>query len=166
MIRARKSQLIPVIPRAPACPVHRHLHRHCERQRSNPLSVPRIRRMDCFVASAPRNDVATKTNLRILAARNARAMRYPYRLRKAEGAGKAGAKIAPIALRVNEKTRKLQSPQVRLLQSAFPARLVLTVSFALSLVSRAFLPPSPADHPANLMPASGHPDHATSPSAI
>src|SRR4029077_16981844 len=43
--------------------------------------------------------------------------------------------------------------------------MVLTVSFALSLVSRAFLPPSPADDPASLISASGYQDHATLPSA-
>jgi hypothetical protein len=44
--------------------------------------------------------------------------------------------------------------------------MVLTVSFALSLVSRAFLPPSQRDakHHRQLMPASGHQDHTTSPS--
>jgi hypothetical protein len=44
--------------------------------------------------------------------------------------------------------------------------MVLTVSFALSLVSRAFLPPSQRDakHHRQLMPASGHQDHTISPS--
>jgi len=46
--------------------------------------------------------------------------------------------------------------------------MVLTVSFALSLVSRAFLPPSPAQCEsivADLISTSGYQDHATSPSA-
>src|ERR1700745_100769 len=51
-------------------------------------------------------------------------------------------------------------------QSGIPCTMVLTVSFVLSLVSRALLPPSSADHPTDLMPASGHQDHTTSPSAI
>ena len=52
---------------------------------------------------------------------------------------------------------------------AFPARLVLTVSFVLSLVSRAFLPPSPVQHASvvtGLISASGYQDHTTSPSAF
>jgi hypothetical protein len=51
---------------------------------------------------------------------------------------------------------------------AFPARMVLTVSFVLSPVNRAFLPPSLAKADiafANLTPASGCQDHTTSPSA-
>src|SRR5581483_11236123 len=45
--------------------------------------------------------------------------------------------------------------------------MVLTVSFVLSLVSRAFLSPSPrnAKHCRELMPASRHQDHTLSPSA-
>src|SRR5690242_16877858 len=50
---------------------------------------------------------------------------------------------------------------------AFPARMVLTVSFALSLVNRAFLPPSPLEiiFSTGLTPASRRQDHTTSPSA-
>jgi len=47
-------------------------------------------------------------------------------------------------------------------------RLVLTVSFVVSLVNRAFLPPSPAEREsilAGLTPASGCQDATTSPSA-
>src|ERR1700722_5024450 len=46
--------------------------------------------------------------------------------------------------------------------------MVLTAYFVLSLVSRAFLPPSPAQCAsivANLISASGYQDHTTSPSA-
>jgi len=49
-----------------------------------------------------------------------------------------------------------------------PRAMVLTVSFALSLVNRALLPPSPAQRVsvvAVLIPASGDQDHTTSPSA-
>jgi hypothetical protein len=49
-----------------------------------------------------------------------------------------------------------------------PCAMVLTVSFVLSLVSRALLPPSSArceSIVANLTPASGRQDHTTSPSA-
>ena len=50
---------------------------------------------------------------------------------------------------------------------AFPARMVLTVSFVLSSVSRAFLPPSPLEIicSTSLISASGYQDHTTSPSA-
>jgi hypothetical protein len=46
--------------------------------------------------------------------------------------------------------------------------MVLTVSFVISLVSRAFLPPSQrdAEHHRQLTPASGRQDHTTSPSAF
>jgi hypothetical protein len=43
--------------------------------------------------------------------------------------------------------------------------MVLTVSFVLSPVTGLFLPLSFVDRLTNLMPASGHQDHTTSPSA-
>src|SRR5215471_13928671 len=46
-----------------------------------------------------------------------------------------------------------------------PRAMVLTVSFALSLVSRAFLPPSPARSSTSLISASGYQDHTTLPYA-
>jgi len=52
--------------------------------------------------------------------------------------------------------------------SGIPCAMVLTVSFVLSPVSRAFLPPSAAQRVgvvAVLTPASGCQDHTTSPSA-
>jgi hypothetical protein len=49
---------------------------------------------------------------------------------------------------------------------AFPARMVLTVSFVLSLVSRACCHHHLQDHhPTGLISASGYQDHTTSPSA-
>ena len=54
-----------------------------------------------------------------------------------------GAPCAPAASRAKQKARKLVTAGRRK-HPAFPARMVLTVSSALSLVNRAFLPPSPA----------------------
>ena len=78
-----------------------------------------------------------------------------------------GAPCAPAASRAKQKARKLVTAGRRK-HPAFPARMVLTVSSALSLVNRAFLPPSPArcvSIVANLTPASGRRDHTASPSA-
>ncbi len=53
-------------------------------------------------------------------------------------------------------------------RSGTPCAMVLTVSFVISLVSRAFLPPSPVQRVSvvtELTPASGRQDHTTSPSA-
>ncbi len=81
-----------------------------------------------------------------------------------EGAGKAGCRLAP-AVRAQKRTRC--GPQGSRDIPAFPARMVLTVSFVISPVRRALLPPSPrgsndASHPVgvrssprNLTPASG-----------
>src|ERR1700737_5389243 len=48
---------------------------------------------------------------------------------------------------------------------SFPCAMVLTACFVLSPGDRAFLPPSFAENPANLTPASGRQDHTTSPYA-
>ena len=53
-------------------------------------------------------------------------------------------------------------------RSGIPCAMVLTVSFVISLVNRAFLPPSAAQCVSivvTLTPASGRQDHTTSPSA-
>jgi hypothetical protein len=54
----------------------------------------------------------------------------------------------------NKESTRAKSPQVRRRHPAFPARLVLTVSSTLSLVNRAFLPPSPARSSARRLDAS------------
>jgi hypothetical protein len=82
-----------------------------------------------------------------------------------EGAGNAGRLGAPAALRVNKKTRKQRhhrftGPRRHSLRNGFNGFLR-----ALS-GDRAFLPPSPADHPADLTPASRRQDHTTSPSTV
>ncbi len=58
-----------------------------------------------------------------------------------EGAGKAGCPLHPWPACSKKSTR--QQPQVHRNQPAFPARMVLTVSFALSSATSSFLPPSP-----------------------
>ena len=86
---------------------------------------------------------------------------------QSEGAGNAGRPMRPIAacaMIVGECTR---AGQVTPVSPGIPRAMVLTVSFVLSLVSRALLPPSPAQRAsvvAVLIPASGDQDHTTSPS--
>ena len=53
---------------------------------------------------------------------------------KTEGAGKAGCRYAPAASCAKRKSTRAKSPQVRSGNPAFPARMVLTVSFVLSPV--------------------------------
>jgi len=65
------------------------------------------------------------------------------------------------------RAHELKSLRSHRFHPAFPARMVLTVSFALSPVNRAFLPPSSPRSLLlkNLTPASRRQDHTTSPSA-
>src|ERR1700730_7862506 len=81
-----------------------------------------------------------------------------------EGAGNAGATIAPAALCANEKSTQAKSPQVRRNNPTFPARRFYGFLRALP-GDRALLPPSFADRSTTLAPASGRQDHTTSPSA-
>jgi hypothetical protein len=77
-----------------------------------------------------------------------------------------GARIAPAASRAIEKKHASVVTTVTPESPGIPRATVLTVSFVLSPVSRAFLPPSPTDHhPISLISASGYQDHTTSPSA-
>src|SRR5215468_4538007 len=83
-----------------------------------------------------------------------------------EGAGKAGRRLAPM-VRVQQKKHAAE-PQVQPKSSGLPCAMVLRLIRDL-LGERAFLPPSPARCGsifADLAPASGRQDHATSPSAI
>ena len=81
-----------------------------------------------------------QTHRRILAARLARVLLLA-RPRKDEGAGKAGRRRAPASPCATEMHTgwTTGSPD----RPAFPARMVLTVSFVLSPGSDALLPPSP-----------------------
>src|SRR6516164_8184807 len=80
-----------------------------------------------------------------------------------EGAGNAGCSAAPAASRAKRRSTRAKSPQVGRNDPAFPARW-FTVFFALSSVSRAFLPPSSArcaSIVAYLASASGCRDHTS-----
>jgi len=77
-----------------------------------------------------------------------------------------GAQAAPAASRAKGKSTQAKSPQVRR-SSRHSLRNGFTAYSALSLVSRALLPPSPArSSHAGLISASGYQDHAASPYAI
>ena len=79
-----------------------------------------------------------------------------------------GAFCAPIASHALEKSIRVSTPQVHRIDPAFPARMVLTVSFVVS-PETGFVA-SVAGHDAQassacLIPASGYQDATTSPSA-
>jgi hypothetical protein len=68
---------------------------------------------------------------------------HPRCKRRAQGM--PGARIAPAALRAKVKKHASIVTTGSPKHSGIPCTMVLTVSFALSLVNRAFLPPSPAE---------------------
>ena len=90
-----------------------------------------------------------------------------------EGAGKAGCPLHPWPACNKKSTR--QQPQVHRNQPAFPARMVLTVSFALSSATNSFchrrqriktcLSPVGPTHLRRLSISNGCQDHTTSPYA-
>ena len=83
------------------------------------------------------------------------------------GRGECRVASAPAASRGKNKNTRVSHHGRAGFTRHSRTRMVLTVSFALSLVSRALLSPSPrnAKHCRELTPASGHQDHTTSPSA-
>src|SRR6516165_2170668 len=85
--------------------------------------------------------------------------------RKIKGRRECRASHAPAASHAKGKSVRALVTAGPPKRSGIPRAIVLTAYSALSLVSRAFLPPSPADHPASLISASGYQDHATSPFA-
>jgi hypothetical protein len=111
--------------------------RHCERSEAIQLSFLFARRkLDCFVAL-----LLAMTSNRIPAARSARVVHF---VPPNKGRGECRAPNAPIASRVKFKvTHELVTtgpPET----PGIPARNGVTVCFALSPVSPALLPPSPA----------------------
>jgi hypothetical protein len=105
-----------------------------------------------------------RAQLRDLAARFARGLACSFRPLQSEGAGNAGRPMRPIAACAEIVVESTRVCQVTPESPGIPRAMVLR------LISRsprrpAFLPPSLADVAANLMPASGHQDHTTSPSA-
>ena len=109
------------------------------------------------------------TRVRVAAAGQARVLPKAARSLELKGRRECRALDAPAALRAKVRVARTQVVTVTPETPGIPRAMVLTVSFALSLVSRAFLPPSPARCQsicAGLTPASGRQDHTTSPSAI
>jgi hypothetical protein len=89
-------------------------------------------------------------------------------LGKSEGAGNAGRSLRPQPRVRKIKSTPSKSTTVTPVSPGIPRAMVLTGSFVVSSVNRAFLPPSPrnAKHCRELIPASGYQDAKTSPSAI
>src|SRR5437764_7839169 len=92
--------------------------------------------MDCFVASAPRND-GVQMRLRLLAARIAPELCENVVPRKRRAQGKPGARCTRGLVRKVIKVTHT-SIQVQRRQSGFPRAMVLTVSSALSPVTGLF----------------------------
>jgi len=117
----------------------------------------------------PRRVSAASRRVRPSFARNSAAPRNE------EGAGKAGHRLAPM-VRVQQKSTR-QNHRLSREYPAFPARMVLTVSFVLSPATSSFLSPSPrglscasdtgwAEYASTWLSISnGCQDHTTSPSA-
>jgi hypothetical protein len=83
---------------------------------------------------------------------------------RSEGAGNAGRPMRPIAACAMSVIERTRVSQVTPESPGIPRAMVYGLYRALP-GDRAFLPPSPALLSANLMPASGHQDHTSSPSA-
>jgi hypothetical protein len=138
-------------------------HRHCERKRSNPWRREcSKRRVDCFVARAPRNDGWTR--LRDLAEWFFREVFIYSRPLRIEGAGNAGRPMRPAVSCARWGRKRTRAYRSHRNHPAFPTQW-FTDYTALSPVLRAFWPPSPALLLADLTPASGYQDHTSSPSA-
>src|ERR1700694_4817758 len=105
--------------------------------------------MDCFVASAPRNDVVSSASsfkermcIRILAARFARALRRLSPPQKQRAQGRPGARCTRgLVCNVHEEMRT-RAYRFSGEHPAFPAQWFYGLLRAL-LGERAFLPPSP-----------------------
>jgi hypothetical protein len=130
----------------------------------------RKERMDCFVTFAPLrkrfafvagNDGGT--HLRILAARYTRGFSKSLSLRKQRAQGKPSVRCT--------RSRACSVVNTRVSHHEFTGNIRLSPRngfngfFRALPGDRALLPPSSADHSANLTPASGCQDHTTSPSA-
>jgi hypothetical protein len=126
--------------------------RHCKRKRSNP--GPQGGRLDCFVASAPRND--GETHILVLAAHCARVLqiRSPPEVR---GRRECRVSDAPVAAKNAVVFHRFTGLNRHSLRNGF------TVSFVLSPVTGLFCHRRLAKIPRDLTPASGRQDHTTSP---
>ena len=137
--------------------------RHCEEQGDEAIHFAVQRKMDCFVARAPRNDGCASN--RLLAARCARVVRQ---LCPSKDRGRRESRVlaAPAASRAEKKHTSVVatgSPK----HSGLPCARVYGIFRAL-LGDRALLPPSLRRNrsPRNLTPASGRQDHTALPSAL
>jgi hypothetical protein len=104
-----------------------------------------------------------QTHLRIPAARRARSFAGNSRSLQTEGAGNAGRLVRPQATCARVEVEGTRVSQVTPKTPGIPRAMVYDLFRALP-GDRALLPPSPADHSANLTPASRRQDHTTSPS--
>jgi hypothetical protein len=118
--------------------------------------------MDCFVASAPRNDV--KAHLHDLAARARVLLGMSCPLKHQRAQGMPGARCARSLACKNKKAYE-RSHHGHTGYTPHSPRNGFNGFLRALPGDRAWLPPSLADHSANLMPASGHQNHTTSPSA-
>jgi hypothetical protein len=134
-------------------------NRRCERKRSNPLSR-KLRKMDCFVARAPRND---ETQFRDLAACfRARCSYFPPS--SIRGRGEAGRPMRPIAACANVVVESTRVSQVTPESPGTPHAVVYAYTCS-PRRSGLGLSPSLALLLANLTPALRRQDHTISPSA-
>src|ERR1700685_669975 len=117
--------------------------------------------MDCFVASAPRNDV--DAHLRDLAACVLREVSLYFPPFSIKGAGNAGRSMRPIATCATGSGRTHTCCQVTPDSPGIPHAMVYGLFRDLP-GARALWPPSPALLSANLTPASRCQDHTASPS--
>jgi hypothetical protein len=95
---------------------------------------------------------------------HARTVPKPEALGTTEGVGNAGCWLHPQP-RVENKNTRVSHREDNRNHPAFPHANGFNGFLRALSGDRAFLPPSPADRTADLMPASRHQDHTTSPSA-
>jgi hypothetical protein len=110
-----------------------------------------------------------ETRSDVLATNFARALRLSSSLKEQRAQGKPDADCAPAASCAKTKSTRAKSPQVRAGKSGFPRANGFNGFLRALSGDRAFLSPSSTrcvSILANLMPASRHQDHTTSPSAI
>ena len=136
------------------------LHRHRERKRSDPEFRSAL---DCFVAHASRYDVAPPSRHA-----NASESCIVMSLTETEGAGNAGcfAHPQPCVRKVKKHTSVVTTGTPK--RSGIPCAIGFNGFLRALSGDRAFLVtviPGKRQLPKNLMPASRHQDHTTSPSA-
>jgi hypothetical protein len=135
-------------------------------KRSNPFRrACSKRRMDCFVARAPRND--GKPHFRDLATHRARGLPINFRPLKDKGAGNAGRPMRPAVSCARWSKKAHTSIQVTPESPGTPRAMVLRLISCSPRCSGllATVVPEMLSLPRNLTPASGCQDHTILPSA-